>query len=215
MTFSSIAQIVNHREKGDIFSRAESCHSRLYNYSSVMRGWTRSGYLTGKVTLKRMKNSQTLAELSVQQLKRALEIRQKTDDLRKELHQLLGGEETAAAPVQRPRKRTMSAAARAKISAAQKARWADKKTEATLEKAPAKKKRKYSAEGPARFIAAAKARWAKYNAEKKKQNTPEPSEKAPAKKKRQYSPEGKARIIAGIKARWAKYNAEKKKKAAG
>ena len=62
----------------------------------------------------------------------------------------------------------MSAAARAKISAAQTARWAERKTAATPGKAPAKKKRKYSAEGRARVIAGIKVRWARYHAEKQK-----------------------------------------------
>jgi len=115
-----------------------------------------------------MKKSNPLTELSVQQLRRALEIKQAIQDLKTELVQLFGLEQTGAGPAPGPRKRRMSAAAKAKISAAQKARWAERKTPATPENAPAKKKRKYSAEGPARFIAAAKARWAKYHAEKRK-----------------------------------------------
>jgi len=117
---------------------------------------------------KRMKKINPLAELSVRQLKRALAIKQEIADLENELGQLLGEEETAAGPAPRTRKRKMSAAARAKISAAQKARWADQKTEPTPEKALRKKKRIISAEGRAGLIAGAKARWAKYNAEKKK-----------------------------------------------
>ena len=162
-----------------------------------------------------MKNSNVLADISVQQLKRALAIKQEIADLEQALRQLLGAEETAAAPVRRPRKRRMSAAARAKISAAQKARWAGQKTEPAPEKAPAKKKRQYSPEGKARIVAGIKARWARYNAEKKQQQeTPVTPKKAPAKKKRVISAEGRAGFKAGAKARWAKYNAEKKKKAA-
>ena len=115
-----------------------------------------------------MKMTTSIADLSVQQLKRALEIKQKIDDLRKELAQLSGAEETGAGPAPNPRKRKMSAAARAKISAAQKARWAGQKPEPAPEEAPAKKKRQYSPEGKARIVAGIRARWAKYNAEKKK-----------------------------------------------
>ena len=59
---------------------------------------------------------------------------------------------------------TMSAAARRKISAAAKARWA--KVHAAAK--PAKKKRIMSAAGRAKISAAAKARWAKVRAEKNK-----------------------------------------------
>jgi len=57
---------------------------------------------------------------------------------------------------------TMSAAARRKISLAQKARWAKAKGSAP------KPRRKMSAAGRARIIAAQKARWAKVRAAKKK-----------------------------------------------
>jgi hypothetical protein len=109
-----------------------------------------------------MKNNNPLAKLSVQQLKSALEIKQEIADLEKKLGQLLGAEQTVAAPAQRSRKRKMSAAARAKISAAQTARWAERK------KPLLKKKGEISAAGRARIIAGTKARWARYNAEKKK-----------------------------------------------
>ena len=115
-----------------------------------------------------MKNNNPLAKLSVQQLKRALKIKQEMADLEKELGQLLGDEPTAARPAQRSRTRKMSAAARARISAAQTARWAERKKAATPGKAPPKKKGRLSAAGRARIIAGTKARWARYNAEKKK-----------------------------------------------
>ncbi len=57
--------------------------------------------------------------------------------------------------------RTMSAAARKRISLAQKARWAKQK------QAP-KAKRTMSAAGRKRIAAAARARWAKFRAAKKK-----------------------------------------------
>jgi nucleoid-associated protein YgaU len=57
---------------------------------------------------------------------------------------------------------TMSAAARRKISLAQKARWAKPKGHAP------KPKRTISAAGKKRIAAAARARWAKFRAAKKK-----------------------------------------------
>jgi hypothetical protein len=61
--------------------------------------------------------------------------------------------------------RTMSAAARKKISRAQKARWA--KRTAPKSKAPAKPKRTISAAGRKRIAAAQRARWAKAKAKAK------------------------------------------------
>jgi hypothetical protein len=120
-----------------------------------------------------MQNHNLLAKLSIQQLKRALEVKQGIADLEKELSQLLGAEQPAAAPAPAPapRKRKMSAAAKARISAAQKALWAERKKAAAPGKAtpPPKKKGKMSAAGRARIIAATKARWARFRAEKKKQ----------------------------------------------
>ena len=87
------------------------------------------------------------------------------------INKVLGGEvSVAAAPVAtRGGKRTFSEATKAKMRAAQKARWAKKKGKAGSD-APAapvaKKKRKMSAAGRAAIVAAAKARWAKVNAAK-------------------------------------------------
>lgn len=62
-------------------------------------------------------------------------------------------------------KRTMSPAARARIAAAQKKRWAKIKGKKAA-KPVAKKKHKISAAGRAAIAAAARARWAKVRAEK-------------------------------------------------
>ena len=83
------------------------------------------------------------------------------------------GSGVKAAPPAAPKgKRTMSAAARARISAAAKARWAKVKAAtgepaaaAAAAPAPKKAKRKMSAEGRARIVAATKARWARIHAE--------------------------------------------------
>jgi hypothetical protein len=62
-------------------------------------------------------------QLSVNQLKRALAVKQRIDSLSKELQRILGNGSNSA-PVAAKNKRTMSAAARKRIAAAQKARWA-------------------------------------------------------------------------------------------
>ena len=109
-----------------------------------------------------------LAKLSVQQLKRALEIKQQIDALGKELDQILSSPAKATVvAVARSAKPAMSAAVRAKIAATQKARWDIINKAKTPQKPAAKGKRRLSPEGRARIIAATKARWAKFWAEKK------------------------------------------------
>ena len=98
-----------------------------------------------------------LLTLTSSQLKRAADLKDKISKLEKDLASLLGAPKTSGPT---PKQKGMSAAGRAKIAAAQKARWA-KVTGAK----PAKKKAKMSAAGRARIAAAAKARWAKAKAE--------------------------------------------------
>ena len=69
----------------------------------------------------------SLATLSVQQLRRALAIRERIDRLQKQLERLSGRQGSRPANVARPGKGKMSAAARAKISAGMKRRWAKRK----------------------------------------------------------------------------------------
>jgi hypothetical protein len=66
-----------------------------------------------------------------------------------------------------PKKRRRSAAVRAKMAAAQQARWAKIKGTDTSDSKPAKKRRKFSAAVRAQFAAAARARWRKARAEGK------------------------------------------------
>jgi hypothetical protein len=83
-----------------------------------------------------------------------------------------------ATVVKAPKKKTMSAAGRARVAAAQKARWAKIKSGKPVVKAakpavkavakPVKKKGGMSAAGRARIAAAAKARWAAAKAAGKK-----------------------------------------------
>ena len=108
-----------------------------------------------------------LASLSVHQLKRALQIKQQIETLDLELAQILGAKPSAPAPVRPRRKRTMSAAAKAKIAAAQKARWAERKNAVAPQNPAPKKKRRLSPEGRAKIVAATKAWWAKIRAAKK------------------------------------------------
>ena len=80
------------------------------------------------------------------------------------------GSEDQASPAKQGKRRGMSAAGRARIAAAQKARWAKAKKQTakkvTAPVAKPAKKRKMSAAGLAKIRAAVKARWAKVKAEK-------------------------------------------------
>jgi hypothetical protein len=103
-----------------------------------------------------------LLNLSTAKLKRIISLKHQIEKLSARLQAIAGG---SAAPVGRPpgKKWTMSASARAKIAAAQRARWA--KTRAAGK--PGRKKRTMSAAARAKIAAAQRARWAKYNAAKK------------------------------------------------
>ena len=109
----------------------------------------------------------TFHELTTRQLKQALQMREQIESLQEKLEALLGGKAPAAKPkqkVSRPtQKRTMSAAGRARIAEAQKARWAKTKETSSPAKATAKsapKKKEVSDERRAKLSAAMKARWA-------------------------------------------------------
>jgi hypothetical protein len=117
----------------------------------------------------------TLGSLSTAQLRQALEIRERIESLEGEFAAILGGATvtriTTAAPSAKPAgKSGMSAAGRAAIIAAQKARWAkfhaskNGGAKASTAAAPTKPKRTMSAAGRARIAAAARARWKKAKA---------------------------------------------------
>ena len=110
-----------------------------------------------------------------------------------------------------PGKRTFSAVTKAKMAAAQKARWAAKKGGAAVSVPPAvpaptpkNSKRTMSEATKAKMRAAHQARWA---AKKGTVAAGVPVAAAPKvepqKPKRKVSPEAKARMIAGAKKRWA------------
>jgi hypothetical protein len=111
-----------------------------------------------------------MINITPKQLRRAADIQEKIQSLQKELGQLLGGDvSTPAQPTEAPKTRKFSAAARARMRAAQKARWAKIKGTAPTTVAPTKKKGKMSAQGLANIRAAQKARWAKAKKAGKKQ----------------------------------------------
>lgn len=126
----------------------------------------------------------TFHELSVVQLKQAVHLREQIESLQEKLDVLLGGSSTKTPKKKlgRPpgKKHTMSAAARALIGAAQKARWAKingiSSTKASAKKSTAVKASVKTA--PKAVVAGA---------------TP---------KKKGMSPETKAKLAAAMKARW-------------
>jgi hypothetical protein len=127
----------------------------------------------------------SIANLSAQQLRQAADLKEKIVALETELSQFLGSSAKAVTtPVaaKTPKKKGgMSAAGKAKVAAAQKARWAKINaaksapaakpivpvTKVPVTAKPAKKKFVMSAAAKAKISAAAKARWAKVKAAKK------------------------------------------------
>jgi hypothetical protein len=109
--------------------------------------------------------SNSLSQLTTIQLRHAADIKEKIEALNKELASILGA--STPAPAKTPKKRGMSAAGRARVAAAQKARWAKIKGAKPAVKAPAKK-HTMSVAAKAKLSAAAKARWAKIKAAGKK-----------------------------------------------
>ena len=100
--------------------------------------------------------------LSPAQLRKAADIQEKIQSLQEELGQLLGGEtSTPAQATEAPRKYKFSAAGRARMRAAQKARWAKIKGTVPSVKPAKKAKKHFSAAARAALSAAIKARWAK------------------------------------------------------
>ncbi len=106
--------------------------------------------------------------LSAKQLRRAADLKERIATLQNELEQYLGAVVSSVSNFLTPpkRKSRMSAAGRARIIAAQKARWA--KVNAGKPAAKTKGKRKMNAAARAKIAAAARARWAKAKAAGKK-----------------------------------------------
>ena len=177
----------------------------------------------------------SIINLTPAQLRKAADLQDKIAQLQSELTAIFGSESKAAPKAARPAKKKggMSAAGRAKVAAAQKARWAKinaAKGKTVAEKViqavktaakPAKKKPTISAAGIARIKAAQKARWAKVKAAKpaakvvvdsKTAPIVKPAVIKPAKKKFTMSAAAKAKISAAAKARWAAKKAGQAKK---
>jgi len=109
-----------------------------------------------------------LQDLTIHQLRRAAAIKEQIEDLNRELRNILGVPGKSEAPT---KKRTMSAAARKNIAAAQRARWAKlqgNKAAAPSGKPAAKAKKKtMSSAAKAKLSAKLKAYWAAKKAVKK------------------------------------------------
>lgn len=97
------------------------------------------------------------------------ELKSERDRLDKAIEALSSLNGTRSNITTRPQstRRTMSVAARRKIGAAQRARWAKTKSDQNIVPIASKRKRHISAAGRARIVAAAKARWAKIRTGKK------------------------------------------------
>jgi hypothetical protein len=101
--------------------------------------------------------------LSIQQLRTAVALKEKIEALETQLATLLGG--GVPSPVKAAGKRKgMSAAGKARVAAAQRLRWAKNKTTKPVKKG----KRKMSAAAKAKISVAAKLRWKKAKAAGKK-----------------------------------------------
>ena len=101
--------------------------------------------------------------ITAQEFRKAADLQEKIQRLQKELEQILGAPATTAAP----QKRKMSAAGRARIAAAARARWAKIKGAKVSPKRAQKPKRKMSVAAKARLAALARARWKQAKAQGK------------------------------------------------
>jgi len=101
-------------------------------------------------------------DLTVDQLRKILSIKEQIEDLQRELESVTaGGEIHSPMAAEQPKKRRMSAAGRARIAAGARARWAKLRGDNA---SPVKKKRKVSRAVRARLAEAARQRWAKAKA---------------------------------------------------
>ncbi len=142
-----------------------------------------------------------ITNLTTTQLTQIIALKEQIEALQSQIESIADGHEFPV-PFSAPTKGLRSAAVRARMSAAAKARWAKiKGTDATSK--PARVKRKLSPAHRRKLIKTlAKARtirWAKAKASK------------PAKKDRRSSPATRAKLAAAAKARWAKARLEGRK----
>ena len=109
-----------------------------------------------------------ITNLTSKQLRQAANLKDKIQTLERKLGQILGSSTESATQDAPKKRRKMSAAGRARIAEAQKARWAKLKGKKLSAKPAKKTKRKMSAAARAKISAAAKKRWAKAKAAGKK-----------------------------------------------
>lgn len=160
----------------------------------------------------------SISQLTTAQLKKAVVIREQLEKLEAQLDSLLGSSAAApkstakASPAGRKAgKRTMSSEARAKIAAAQAARWARvrgtsvPKSPSRPAKAAKSGKRTMSPEARAKIAAAQAARWARVRGTAPKAAA-KPVKAAKA-GKRTMSPEARAKIAEAQRRRWARAKA--------
>jgi hypothetical protein len=104
-----------------------------------------------------------LIDLTTSQLSRIIAIKERIETLQRELNSIAGDGGELPMPL-KSKKRRMSAAARARIAAGARARWARVKGTAVKSKASKKADRRGSPAVRAKLAAAARARWAKAKA---------------------------------------------------
>jgi hypothetical protein len=106
-----------------------------------------------------------IQSLTVDQLCQILSIKQQIENLQSQLETIIGiGVIPASFTVKRRKRHRMSAAGRAKIAAAQRARWAKVKGKTKPLRRPNKKDRRSSPAFRAKPAALARARWKKAKA---------------------------------------------------
>ena len=133
-----------------------------------------------------------MINITPQQLRKAADIQENIQSLQEELGQLLGGEvPTPTQTTEEPKKRKVSAAGRARMRAAQIARWAKIKGTAPSVEPAKKPKRKMSAQGLANIRAGVAKRMAAQG-------------KVVQRSKIKRSAAWRAAVSAAAKARWAK-----------
>ena len=109
----------------------------------------------------------SISHLSIKKLLKAAKLKQRIETLEKQLLKLLGSNGSTPKPAPKKRRR-MSPKGRARIAAAQKARWAKTKGRKLAAKPVKNTRRKMSASAKAKISAAAKLRWKKAKAAGKK-----------------------------------------------
>src|SRR5689334_19814395 len=106
-----------------------------------------------------------LSGITAGQLRRAITIKERIEELELELTDIAGsGDNRGFAAIPKRRRRGMSAAGKARIIAAQKARWANYRNSTPKADSAPKLKRKVPPAQRAKLAAAARARWKKAKA---------------------------------------------------